>query len=84
MTSERVQRQIDHLLDAAEAAIAKRDWAGRAPGGTGKPSLPPTFVLHGGKFRVDARKKVYLATDTTLSPGTVTRQTHAITPRLSY
>jgi hypothetical protein len=27
MTSERVQRQIDRLLDAAEAAVAQRDWA---------------------------------------------------------
>ena len=27
MVSERVQRQIDHLLDEAEEAAAKQDWA---------------------------------------------------------
>ena len=27
MTSERIQRQIDRLLDEAEAAVASRDWA---------------------------------------------------------
>jgi hypothetical protein len=27
MPSERTQRQIDRLLDAAEQAIAARDWA---------------------------------------------------------
>ena len=27
MHSERMQRQIDRLLDEAEAALAKRDWA---------------------------------------------------------
>ena len=27
MTTERVQRQIDNLLDEVEAALAQRDWA---------------------------------------------------------